>query len=64
MNKLFTNISKKNTTELNELIYVGKKWVCDKNGAPKRTQAEIQNLYGKFDWKYRSTISTITSKNP
>ena len=36
-NKLNTYISTKNITELNELIYVGAKLVCEKIGVPLKS---------------------------
>ena len=38
-----------NITELNELVYVGAKLVCEKIGFPQKARRKNQNQYGKFD---------------
>ena len=52
--QVLTYISTNNITELNELIYAGAKFVCEKIGVPfKKHEEKNQNLDRKFDWKRR-----------
>ena len=61
INELLIHISTKNITELNQLIYVGAKLICDKIGVlPKNT-----NKTSKLGWEIRLDTQkpTIKSKN-
>ena len=53
MNQVLAYISMNNLTELNKLIYVGVKLVCQKIGSPQKAQKKNQNQVGTFDYKLR-----------
>ena len=54
--QVLTYISANNINELNELIYVKAKSVCEKIGIPTKSIKKNQNHDGKFDWKRRWKI--------
>ena len=49
INELFTHISTNNITKLNELIYIGAKFVCEKIGLPLKNT----NKNSKRGWEIR-----------